>query len=129
MNNGEDNIDDQIRKALEAEGKTLAGAVGEQQSIFDLIGRSFQGRMKSLIVISWLAMFAVFGFAIFCAFKLFGTSDISTKINWGVGVIVAVQFLAGMKMWYFLELTKLASARDIRRLELRLTQSADADQS
>ena len=94
MNNGEDNIDDQIRKALEAEGKTLAGAVGEQQSIFDLIGRSFQGRMKSLIAISWLAMFAVFGFAIFCAFKLFGASDISTKINWGVGVIVAVQFLA-----------------------------------
>lgn len=121
-------IDNQIRKALTSEEKQLAGTVGEQQGIFDLIGRSFQGRMKSLIVISWVAMFVWFGFALFSAFKLFGASEVSTKINWGVGVIVAVQFLAGMKMWYFLELTKLATARDIRRLELRMTQSAQADQ-
>jgi hypothetical protein len=60
---------------------------------------------------------------------LFGATDINAKINWGVGVIVAVQFLAGMKMWYFLELTKLATARDIRRLELRLTQTAPTDES
>jgi hypothetical protein len=29
-----------------------------------------------------------------------------------------------MKMWYFLELNKLASARDIRRLELRMIEKA-----
>jgi hypothetical protein len=123
------NIDDQIRKALAAEGQALAGAVGEQQGLFDLIGRSFQGKMKSLIVFSWVAMFAWFAFAVFSAVKLFGATDINAKINWGVGVIVAVQFLAGMKMWYFLELTKLATARDIRRLELRLTQTAPTDES
>jgi hypothetical protein len=29
-----------------------------------------------------------------------------------------------MKIWYFLELSKLAAARDIRRLELRIIEKA-----
>ena len=57
-------------------------------------------------------------------FCFLGATDLGTKINWGVAFIVSTQFLGGMKMWYFLELNKLASARDIRRLELRMMQNA-----
>ena len=121
-------IDDQIRRALAAEDNTLLRAIEEPQSIFDLIGRSFRGRMKALMVIAWLAMFACFGFALFSLFQLLSATEVGTKINWCVGVIVSTQFLAGMKTWYFLELTKLASARDIRRLELRMMHGANTAQ-
>lgn len=121
-------IDDQIRRALAAEDNTLPGAMEEPQSVFELIGRSFRGRMKVLMVIAWLAMFAWFGFALFSLFQLLTATEVGTKINWCVGVVVSTQFLAGMKTWYFLELTKLASARDIRRLELRMMDGAKTAQ-
>ncbi len=117
-------IDDRIRQALTAEDRALMETLGDEQSLFNLIGRSFQGRMKMFMVVAWLAMFAMFVFAVWSVIQFLGATELGTKINWGVAFIVSTQFLGGMKMWYFLELNKLASARDIRRLELRMMQQS-----
>lgn len=117
-------IDDRIRQALSAEDRALMDAIGDEQTIFDLIGRSFRGRMKALMVIAWVAMFAMFAFAVLSAVQLLAAPDVDSRINWAVALVVSTQFLLGMKMWYFLELNKLATARDIRRLELRMMESA-----
>ena len=117
-------IDDRIRQALTAEDRALMETLGDEQTVFNLIGKSFQGRMKMLMVVAWVAMFAMFVFAVWSVIQFLGATEIGTKINWGVAFIVSTQFLGGMKMWYFLELNKLASARDIRRLELRMMQKS-----
>ena len=113
-------IDERIRQALSAEDRALMETMGDEQGIFTLIGRSFQGKMKAFIVVAWIAMFGMFAFAVLSLIQLLSTTDISAKIQWGVALIVSTQFLGGTKMWYFLELNKLAAARDIRRLELRI---------
>lgn len=118
------NIDERIRQALTAEDKALMESMGEEQTVFSLIGKSFRGKMKTLTVVSWVAMFAMFIFVIYSLTQFVGAADISEKLNRGVAFIVSIQFLGGMKMWYFLELNKLASARDIRRLELRMIENA-----
>ncbi|MBT8403197.1 MAG: hypothetical protein KJP18_05015 [Gemmatimonadetes bacterium] len=117
-------IDDRIRQALSAEDRALMDAIGDEQTIFDLIGRSFRGRMKALMVIAWVAMFAMFAFAVLSAVQLLAAPDVDSRINWAVALVVSTQFLLGMKMWYFLELNRLATARDIRRLELRMMANA-----
>ena len=117
-------IDDRIRQARTAEDRALIESIGDEQTLFDLIGKSFRGRMKAFMVVAWVAMFAMFVFAVWSVIQFLGATDLGTKINWGVAFIVSTQFLGGMKMWYFLELNKLASARDIRRLELRMMQNA-----
>ncbi|MBT8336901.1 MAG: hypothetical protein KJO11_09875 [Gemmatimonadetes bacterium] len=117
-------IDDRIRQALSAEDRALMDAFGDEQTIFDLIGRSFRGRMKALMVIAWVAMFAMFAFAVLSAVQLLAAPDVDSRINWAVALVVSTQFLLGMKMWYFLELNRLATARDIRRLELRMMANA-----
>lgn len=122
------NIDDKIRQALTAEDRALMESLGDEQTVFELIGKSFRGKMKTFIVIAWVAMFAMFSFSIFSLVQLLGATEIAAKINWAVAFIVSMQFLGGMKMWYFLELNKLASARDIRRLELRMIEKARPNQ-
>jgi hypothetical protein len=117
-------IDEKIRQALSAEDRALMDEIEEEQTFFDLIGNSFRGKMKTFMVIAWIAMFAMFGLAVYSLVTFLAASEISTKINWGVSFIVSMQFLAGMKIWYFLELSKLAAARDIRRLELRIIEKA-----
>ena len=117
-------IDEKIRQALTAEDRALMETIGDEQTVFNLIGKSFRGKMKMFMVIAWVAMFAMFCFAIFSVIQFLAATEISTKLNWGVAFIVSTQFLGGMKMWYFLELNKLASARDIRRLELRMIEKA-----
>lgn len=118
------NIDERIRQALTAEDRALMATMGEEQTVFSLIGKSFRGKMKVLTVASWVAMFAMFIFVIFSLTRFLAATDVSDKLNWGVAFIVSIQFLGGMKMWYFLELNKLAAARDIRRLELRMIENA-----
>lgn len=117
-------IDEKIRQALTAEDRALMATIGDEQTIFNLIGKSFQGRMKLLTAVAWVAMLAMFVFAVFSVTQFLAATDLGTKMNWGVAVIVSTQFLGGMKMWYFLELNKLATARDIRRLELRMIERA-----
>lgn len=119
-------IDERIRQALSAEDHDLMKALGDEETVFHLIGRSFRGRMKGLMAVAWVAMFAMFAFAIWSAVQLLGATDIGSRINWAVALIVSTQFLGGMKMWYFMELNKLAAARDIRRLELRIIEGAGA---
>ena len=117
-------IDESTRHALPAEDRALMATIGDEQTIFNLIGESFRGRTKMLMVVAWVAMFAMFVFALFSVTQFLAATDLSLKLDWGVAIIVSTQFLGGMKMWYFLELNKLAAARDIHRLELRMIERA-----
>ena len=95
-------IDDKIRQALTAEDRAIMETMGDEQTVFALIGKSFQGKMKSFMVIAWVAMFAMFGLAVFSLIKFLAAEEIVSKINWGVAFIASMNFLGGMKMWYFL---------------------------
>ncbi len=113
-------IDKKIRQALSAEDEKLFEDFGEEKTVFELMAMSFQGRMHNFMIIAWVAMFAVFGLAIYSATQYFSTQEVLDRITWAVGFLVSMQFLMGMKIWYWLELSKLATLRDIRRLELRV---------
>ncbi|NNF39634.1 MAG: hypothetical protein HKN71_13265 [Gemmatimonadetes bacterium] len=119
-------IDEKIRQALSAEDRAIMDAIGDEQTVFDLIGRSFRGRMRSFMVIAWVAMLAMFVVAVWSAVQFLTATEINAKINWAVALVLSAQLLGGMKMWYFLELNKLAAARDIRRLELRMMRGGSS---
>ncbi len=61
--------------------------LADEQTVFDLIGKSFRGKMRMFMVIAWVAMFAMFGFAVFSLIQFLAATEISTKINWGVALI------------------------------------------
>ena len=43
---------------------------------------------------------------------------------WGAGLIVGIAMIAALKIWYFIELQRIAISHQIKRLELQIAQLA-----
>jgi hypothetical protein len=51
--------------------------------------------------------------------------DARATALWGIAMLLAFGALMAIKVWYWLEMHRLALMRDLKRVELRVAQIAD----
>lgn len=118
-------LDEQIRQALNDEDQRLAAEMQNEAGLFDLVAMSFRGRQGWMIWYSWIMGFVIFALGIFCLTRFFATDDLKRSLAWALAVITCLFILNIVKTLSWMQMQKLELMREIKRLELRLSQRLD----
>jgi len=112
-------LDRLIRDALRQDDAELLNRFGEQ-STGELLTESFRGRRRLLAIGGVAANLWFFGVAIFAGVRFVQAADERSMILWGAVVGFCLGTVTAIKIWYWLEMARLALARDIKRVELQV---------
>lgn len=124
MSVSNDDPDRIIRRALaddEAEGLST----DEDPSVTELLTETFRGRNRFLAMGGVVANLFFLAVAVYAITRFLGTADVREMLVWGGAALLSIGLILAVKIWYWLEMVRLALTRDMKRLELRVSRLAE----
>jgi len=112
-------LDEKILKAMKENASNLPDSP-EETYVPGLIKQSFKGAFRITFIFIVIFMLIIAGVGAYCAWEMYSTQDIGSKINWLTGCIAAMVAFAIARLWFFMELNRLSVIREIKRVELQL---------
>ena len=120
MPRSSDEIDDLILEALVQDDVEPVDD-HEGQSMAQMLTGVFRGRHRRLAIGGAAVNLALFVFALFCGFKVLRAEEMRPLLLWGFAMLLAFGAVTAIKIWYWLEMNRLALTREIKRLQLRVS--------
>lgn len=122
-------IDDKILEALRVETGESFESYNEELGLFGLVGESFRGAFGWAVKLVFFFVFVFIGLTVYCAINFFHADDIATKLDWMAMGLAAFIVVAILRLWFFMELNRLSTKREVKRLELQVALLANKIQS
>lgn len=123
MNEPTKELDRLIREALDQGDGDILDRFGEQ-SQSELLTEAFRGRHRMYAVGGIVANLILFVLGVFAAVRFVQAADQRSMMLWGAGAALCFGGVTVIKIWYWLEMTRLALAREIKRVELQVAHVA-----
>lgn len=123
MSRPEENIDQLIRAALGQEEAEAYDNLGEQSMIEEAFG-VLKGRNRFITGMTVVFSFVFFLIAVFAGFQFFEAVETNDLILWAVVFMSSMMAVSMLKMWYFMEMNKNATIRELKRVELQVAHLA-----
>jgi len=114
--------DDVIRLALDRDD--AEHDPGPDPSAVELLTETFRGRNRRHALLGVLHNTALLLGAVYATSRFLGTEDVREMLVWGGTTALSVGLLLAVKIWYWLEMVRLALTRDVKRVELRVARLA-----
>ncbi len=118
-------IDEQIRKALNEEDRAAIAQIGDQAGLFEMIGMSLRGRQAWLTYYMWVLGLATFVFGLYAVNEFFSSDEIASQLAWMLAINTCLAVFIVIKVIGWMQMNKLETMREIKRLELRLLTQKD----
>lgn len=115
------NLDQAIRDALSAEDAEFLARFEAQSPLNEAIG-AFSGKWGALNVFAAIITFAMFGAFVYCAWNAFTVAGLRETVLWSAGAVITMLAVAMLKMYFWMELNKNVTLREIKRLELQVAR-------
>jgi len=122
------NIDELIRDALKAEGIENLDLPGEP-GLPDMVTEVFRGRMWWIGAFMTANILACTVLAVVCGVQFFRAGEVPDIIRWGTGFLFCVIVVVGCKLGYWMQVSRVSAAREIKRLELLIAHLAGEPRS
>lgn len=122
-------LDDQIRDALQAEHKDLLDDDEDWQAHFESLKFMFRGHTKWLTVLHVSAMIALVTLIVISAIQFFRVDSVRWMIAWATGFAVFVILQVSAELYFILEWNKQVLRRELKQLELQVALAASAGRS
>jgi hypothetical protein len=122
------NLDDQIRKALNPSDAEMLGDPDDGLRVDQLVISTFRSRHWIMTVPIVIVSFVVFALTIWCLVEFFDATEVQHMIGWAMGVITGTFMIGFTKIWFWMEMQRIAITREVKRVELlsaRLIQKLD----
>ena len=113
-------LDQAIHQALSAEDQAFL-AKFDQSPIEEVLG-TFSGKWAVLNVFAAAITFAIFGAAVYCAWNAFAATALRETVLWSAGALLAMLSVAMLKMYFWMEMNKNVTLREMKRLELQIAR-------
>lgn len=113
-------LDQAIRQALSAEDAAFLAKLEEQSPFQEALG-TFSGKWGLMNVFAALLTFAMFGVSAYCAWHAFNVPDVRETVLWSAGALVGMLSVAMLKIYFWMEMNKNITLRELKRLELQVT--------
>jgi len=123
MNRPGDDTDRLIREALEQEDVKFAADAGDA-SMIELLVATFRGRHRWLATGAATANLVLLVAGILSGLRFLRSDDQREMLIWGAAALFCFGAVTAIKIWYWLEMYRLAITREIKRVELRVIQLA-----
>jgi len=114
-------LDQAIRDALSAEDAAFLAKFEEQSPVGEVLG-TFSGKWGAMNVFAALVTFAMFGAFVYCAWNAFSTVDVRETVLWSAGGVITMLAVAMLKMYFWMEMNKNVTLREVKRLELQVAR-------
>lgn len=122
------NLDQAIRQALSAEDAEFL-AKFDQQSPFNEAMGAFSGKWGAMNVFAAILTFAMFGAFVYCVWNALTVSDVRATVIWSAGALWTAIAVAMLKMYFWMEMNKNVTLREMKRLELQIARLASREQA
>jgi Na+/proline symporter len=93
-----------------------------EESVFEMVAHSFQGRARWIAVIGWIKMFCGVLLSALAIVEFFRAETVRGQIAWASAGVVCALGTAIIFVLYWLELNRNAITRELKRLELQIAQ-------
>lgn len=124
MHRPEDDTDRLIREALEQEDAEAFLAV-EDPTAISLFIAAFRGTQRRFAVLGTVLNALLFAGGVLGLVQLFRADDALHAARWGAVALLCFGMVVAVKIWYWLEMVRLAITRDLKRMELRMLRTED----
>lgn len=112
-------IDDLIRQALKDEDQEFLRSL-EEPTLSEEMTSIFQGRWRYLNAMGIVVSLGLFAVGAFSVFRFVQADDTLSALRWGALAMFGMGGVSYMKLWYWLELERHATTREIKRVELQV---------
>ncbi len=121
MKANKEEIDELIHQALSEDEAKFYDQLGEQ-SILEMVGGLFQGRLKWLNVLMMIVMVVLFAIGIYSLVKFFNVEGLRLMIEWAGVFFICMMAISMLKLFSWMQMDKNAILREIKRLELQVSR-------
>ena len=121
----ESSFDEDLKEGLKKVNGEADYDAAQEESLFQMIGRSFHGRHRWMTCVAWVYLFLFTGLAVFAAVRFFAAEATRDQVLYATLFAVAAAITMVIKIWYWMILNRNSIQREIKRLELRITQLTD----
>ncbi|AWB66056.1 hypothetical protein C2869_06210 [Saccharobesus litoralis] len=111
-------LDDQIKQSLQQEAQQLDAILAQEPGIFGMINNSYRGALRIWLIIASVAGVIATLCFVWCGYQFVMAELAVDKVFWGVWFIVGLYIQAMIKLWFFMEMNRTSTVREIKRLEL-----------
>lgn len=123
MSRHDSQLDHMIREALSREEAEVFDRLGNP-SLAELIADTFRGKLRWFAFGSWVANLVFVALAVACLLQFFRAEELPMMLRWALGFGCCMATVIAVKIWYWMELNRNATAREIKRLELEIARLA-----
>lgn len=126
MNTDSDQL---IREALLKE-EEIDFSKARDPGVIEEIIQTFQGRRRWIVAYVWIATFACVCVCFAAGYQFYLADTTKAQIGWAAGFLYFAIVVAMLKIWYWDEMRRYTYLREIKRLEIQVTNLAEKlDQS
>ena len=119
------NLDDQIRDALQAEEDELFDDDDDLQAHFESIKFMFRGQTKWLTIFHLSVMAVFLTMIVISAIQFFRVESMRAMIAWATGFAVCIILQAIAELYFIMEVNKHVIRWEVKRLELQVAAFGD----
>lgn len=113
-------IDRMIRDALSEEDAELHERFGGQQPIHETVKDFLSFKPRLLLIGAIAVTFVAMAIAVFSVMRFLNAPEIRDMLLWGGVGLFSLLVVSTIKIWAWMEMSKNAVTRDIKRLELKI---------
>lgn len=117
-------LDRAIRQSLSAEDMELFDRLGADQALHRQVLATFEGRLRWFNAAGWIAGVVFFAVACILGWRFMHAQELEDMLRWGAASALAFAGVALVKVWFWLELQKIAIVREVKRLEVQVASLA-----
>ncbi|WP_306520935.1 DUF6768 family protein [Rheinheimera sp.] len=111
----------QMAAELAAQAYQLDKLMREEQGLWPLIRSGFGGGLKPLMILAYVLALLLTVAIVYCAYQFFTVAQAQQQF-WGICLVLAFQAQVGTKIWIWLEMNRVSTMRELKRVELALAQ-------
>ena len=116
-------VDEMIRDALSEEDANWSSEL-EAQSVPDMVVASFRGRFRAYVIAVYVSLFLFAALMIVSLVQFFAADGLDARITWGGSFLFCFANVGLLKIWYWMELNRIAVTSEIKRFQLQLARLA-----
>lgn len=115
-----ESIDERIQKALSSEDQAFLARMDADGSLYQDVAATFRGHTRWLNAMAFVFAFALLAVGVVCGWQFATQADLRSMQLWGAGTILSFLALGLIKLWFWMEMQKVAIVREIKRVELQV---------
>lgn len=119
MSKQREDLDQLIREAMNEEEREFYDSLGEP-SLPQMVTEVFRGRMRWLNRAAVLIAIGFMALGLWSVQRLVVVESSKELVWWATALFFSLGGIFAMKIWYWLELNRLAVTREIKRLEAQV---------